>query len=99
MREPGQSTMQGDTGAERTPNCPDVVPGPVGGDRLARQRDPVATGSAPAGYPAGILAGLPAHVMDELVGDLAEAVVAMLLSQEPSPSDEGDDASGDLRQV
>jgi hypothetical protein len=35
--------------------------------------------------------------MDELVGDLAEAVVAMLLSQEASASDEGDDASGDLR--
>jgi hypothetical protein len=44
-----------------------------------------------------IIAGLPAHVMDELVGDLAEAVVAMLLSQEASASDEGDDASGDLR--
>jgi hypothetical protein len=45
------------------------------------------------------IAGLPAHVMDELVADLAEAVVAMLLSQESQASDEGNDAGGDLRSV
>jgi hypothetical protein len=34
--------------------------------------------------------------MDELVDDLAEAVVAMLLSQAAAQPDEGDDASSDL---
>jgi len=48
--------------------------------------------------PADILAGLPAPVMDELVDDLAEAVVAMLLSQTAEP-DQEDDASSDLRKV
>jgi hypothetical protein len=43
-----------------------------------------------------ILAGLPAHVMDELVSDLAEAVVAILLSQAAAEADEGDDESGGL---
>jgi hypothetical protein len=36
--------------------------------------------------------------MDELVEDMAEAVVSMLLSQAARPDDE-DDASGDLREV
>ena len=44
-----------------------------------------------------IIAGLPAHVMDELVLDLAEAVVAMLVSQATSETDEYGDASGNLR--
>ena len=44
-----------------------------------------------------ILAGLPAHVMDELVEDLAEAVVAILLSQGTTEPDEDEHASGDLR--
>lgn len=44
-----------------------------------------------------ILAGLPAHVMDELVEDMADAVVAILLSQAATDADEKDDASGDLR--
>ena len=48
-------------------------------------------------HAADILAGLPAHVMDELVEDLAEAVVAMLLSQ--AEPDEDEHASGDLRKV
>ena len=43
-----------------------------------------------------ILAGLPAHVMDELVEDLAEAVVAMLLSQAATEPNEDDDANGNL---
>ena len=43
-----------------------------------------------------ILAGLPAPVMDELVDDLAEAVVAMLLSQAAAQPDEEDNASSDL---
>lgn len=47
--------------------------------------------------PEAILAGLPAHVMDELVDDLAEAVVAMLLSQAAAEPDEDEHASGDLR--
>jgi len=46
-----------------------------------------------------IVAGLPAHVMDELVQDLAEAVVAMLQSQAAAQSDEHDDASGNLREI
>ena len=46
-----------------------------------------------------ILAGLPAHVMDELVEDLADAVVAILLSQGTTEPDEEDDASGDLRKI
>ena len=49
--------------------------------------------------PEAILAGLPAHVMDELVDDLAEAVVAMLLSQAANESDEENDASSDLRKI
>jgi len=44
-----------------------------------------------------ILAGLPAQVMDELVSDLADAVVAILLSQTATDADEKDDASGSLR--
>jgi hypothetical protein len=36
--------------------------------------------------------------MDELVEDMAEAVVAMLLSQTAEP-DEEDDASSDLRTI
>jgi len=35
--------------------------------------------------------------MDELVSDLADAVVAILLSQAATDADEKDDASGDLR--
>ena len=46
-----------------------------------------------------ILAGLPAHVMDSLVEDMAEAVVAMLLRQTASNADECENASSDLRQV
>lgn len=49
--------------------------------------------------PAVILAGLPAHVMDELVDDLAEAVVAMLLSQAAMEPGEDDDEGSNLRQV
>jgi hypothetical protein len=49
--------------------------------------------------PEAILAGLPAHVMDELVDDLAEAVVAMLLSQAAVEPDEDEHASGDLRKI
>ena len=49
--------------------------------------------------PADILTGLPAHVMDALVDDLAEAVVAMLLSQAAAEPDEEDDASSDLRKI
>jgi hypothetical protein len=49
--------------------------------------------------PEAILAGLPAEIMDGLVEDLADAVVAMLLSTAPAePGKEGDE-SGDLRQV
>jgi hypothetical protein len=46
-----------------------------------------------------ILAGLPAHLMDELVEDMAEGVVAMLLSQAAAEPDDEDDASSDLRQI
>jgi hypothetical protein len=37
--------------------------------------------------------------MDELVEDMAEAVVAMLLSQTAIESDEDEHASGDLRKI
>ncbi len=50
-------------------------------------------------HAADILAGLPAHVMDECVQDLAEAVVAVLLSQATAEPDEDEHASGDLRKV
>ena len=43
-----------------------------------------------------IMAGLPADVMDSLVDDMAEAVVAMLLSQAVIEANEGDDAGSDL---
>jgi len=45
---------------------------------------------------AAIAPGLPPHVMDECVEDLAEAVVAILLSQAAAEPGEGDDASGSL---
>ena len=46
-----------------------------------------------------ILAGLPPYVMDECVADLADAVVAMLLSQASLQADEGQDESSDLREI
>ena len=49
--------------------------------------------------PEAVVAGLPAQVMDELVDDLAEAVVAMLLSQAAIEPDDDEHASGDLRKV
>ena len=45
-----------------------------------------------------IVAGLPAHVMDELVEDLAGAVLAML-SEAATEADGCDEESGDLRQI
>lgn len=77
------------------------------GQRVARDK-PVPAPSAARAADAGknsvsirqaeaILAGLPAHVMDELVEDLADAVVAILLSQTATDADEKDDASGSLR--
>ena len=51
------------------------------------------------GAPGAILAGLPADVMDECVEDLAEAVVAMLLSQGTTEPDEHEHESGDLREI
>jgi len=46
-----------------------------------------------------ILAGLPAHVMDELVNDLAEAVVAILLDRESAETSDSDNESSHLRQI
>jgi hypothetical protein len=46
-----------------------------------------------------ILAGLPSALMDELVDDLAEAVVAILLTEAPTRPDESDDASSGLRKI
>ena len=46
-----------------------------------------------------ILAGLPAHVMDELVSDLAEAVVAILLDRERGDTGHSDDEGSDLREI
>lgn len=41
--------------------------------------------------------GLPRHVMDECVEDLAEAVVAILLSQASQSLNETQDEGSDLR--
>jgi hypothetical protein len=49
--------------------------------------------------PEAVVAGLPAEVMDGLVEDLAEAVVAMLLRPPSAEPGTEDDASRDLRQV
>ena len=65
--------------------------GPARSRRLPQRK------SANTRHLADILAGLPPHVMDECVEDLAEAVVAMLLSQAAAEPDEEDDASSDLR--
>ena len=46
-----------------------------------------------------IFAGLPAQVMDELVSDLAEAVVAILLDRESAETSDSDDESSHLRQI
>jgi len=70
------------------------VPAPSGARAVGTRKNSVSTRQ-----PEAILAGLPAHVMDELVEDLAEAVVAVLLSQAAAEPDEGEHASGDLRQV
>ena len=79
------------------------------GERVTRNKPisaPSATRAAGRGkksastrQPADILAGLPAHVMDELVEDMAEAVVAVLLDQATLAPDDEDDASDDLRKV
>jgi hypothetical protein len=45
-----------------------------------------------------IAAGLPSHVMDECVADVAEAVIAMLLAGEQPETDE-DDTSSHLRPI
>jgi hypothetical protein len=49
--------------------------------------------------PEAVVPGLPADVMDECVEDLAEAVVAILLSQAAVEPDDDEHASGDLRKV
>ena len=101
MPELGQSTMSGGKKAKPGPNCPLVGRMPaetrVAGDDPARSRRLPHRKSANTRHPAAILAGLPAHVMDELVEDMADAVVAILLSQAATDADEKDDASGDLR--
>ncbi len=47
----------------------------------------------------GVIAGLPADVMDECVADMAEAVVAMLLAGEHTETDDDADTSSHLRQI
>jgi len=42
--------------------------------------------------PEAVLAGLPAEVMDAVVKDMADAIVAMLLDQQATESDKSDDA-------
>jgi len=49
--------------------------------------------------PEAVVTGLPAEVIDGLVEDLADAVVAMLLNPETAETVECDDESGDLRPV
>jgi len=83
------------SGGERVPgNKP--VPPPL----PARAADS-SKNSASIRQPEAILAGLPAPVMDELVEDMAEAVVAMLLDKEVlgPDDDDSDDARSNLRQI
>ena len=49
--------------------------------------------------PEDVLAGLPVEVMDGLVEDLADAVVAMLLNPNTAAADKRDDESRDLRTI
>ncbi len=103
MPEPGKSTR--DRGKKPNPgaNCPLIGRMPAAA-RLTRE-EPARSHRLPhresAGtrQPADILAGLPADVMDELVDDLADAVVATLLSQGTTDPGKEDDASGDLRTI
>ena len=101
MPELGQSTMRGGKKAKPGPNCLLVERTPadtrVAGEGPARSRRLPHRKSARTRQPVDVLAGLPAHVMDELVEDLAEAVVAILLSQGTTEPDEDEHASGDLR--
>ena len=87
---------------------------PVGGIAPTHQPRLGSSGAPSAGLSAGggdgetktrrsgdALAGLPAHVMDELVEDMAEAVVAVLLDKEVLglDDDDSDDARSNLRQI
>jgi len=79
------------------------------GERVAQSRPVPATSAARAAdsrknsasirQPEAILAGLPAHLMDECVEDLAEAVVAILLDRENGETGDTDDEGSDLREV
>ena len=69
--------------------------GPVPAPSAARSADS-SKDSANTRRPEAILAGLSEHVMDELVDDMADAVVAILLSGVATESGESDDASGSL---
>jgi len=101
MPELGQSTMRGGKKAKPGANCLLVERTPadtrVAGDEPARSHSLTRRTSANTRRPANILAGLPDDVMASLVDDIAEAVVAILLSQAATDADEKDDASGSLR--
>ena len=100
MPEQGQHTSGRGRQAKSGPNCPRV--GRVPPDRRGAAGEPGRFRHLPHGKsantrcPGAILAGLPAHVMDECVEDMAEAVVGMLLSQATTEANERDDASGGL---
>jgi hypothetical protein len=107
MPEPRRGTTARASRGKPAPNSPHLSSMPTG--RSAGGNGPF--DSPRSDRPAGparvvrtcqlqdVLAGLPADVMDELVADLAEAVVATLLSQAAIDADEEDDASGDLREI
>ncbi len=103
MAEPGQNTRDRGTQPNSGPNCPLIGRMPaaarLAGDESRQSCRSPRGSSTNTRQPADILAGLPADVMDELVDDLAEAVVAILLSQAASDASEKDDASGDLREI
>lgn len=103
MPERWQSTMGDGKRPRLGPNCRPAGLRPAGtrvaGKEPARSSRLPRRKSANPRHPADILAGLPQHVMDELVEDMAEAVVAMLLSQTAIESDEDEHASGDLRKI
>ncbi len=103
MAKPGQNTRDRGKQPNPGPNCPLIGRMPATarlvGEEPARSHRVPHRERAGTRQPADILAGLPEHVMDELVDDLAEAVVAILLSQAASDASEKDDASGDLREI
>ncbi len=103
MPERGQHTSGRGKRAGSGPNCPHAGRMPTA--RREAVGEPGRSRHSPHGRsantcdPEAVLAGLPAHVMDECVEDLAEAVVAMLLDRESDETDHEDNEGSDLREI